>query len=564
MSKKGRAALTSFAGSIGIVGIAAILALSNGVQTYIDRVQQETLSSYPITIEANTVDMSSVIESFMKEEDDDKVYDSNKITAVNDITDNAAVKLTTSVITNNLVDFKKFIENNEEIKQYTNDIVYSYNINLMIYSYDKDRGVSKVNPNTLMADLTNLGATPESIGQYSMSSMTSSQNIFKELIGDKKLLDSQYNLIKGKMPEKYNEVILVVNKNGTIPLSTMYALDFENRVEMQEAFAKILKGEKVDMKDIEYSYDDILNKTFKLVLNSDLYKKENGIWINKTSDNEYMKDVITKKGTDVKIVGILKVKDDAIEAGSGFLGYTHELMTNVIENEKGSELIKEQLASKDVNVLTGMRFDGITTTYEGVLSKIGYADINNPSAINVYPNDFESKEKISEIINDYNDSKENKKDRIQYTDISQILISSVSSITDIVSYVLIAFVAISLVVSSIMIAVITYISVLERIKEIGILRAMGASKKDISHVFNAETLIEGFASGLLGIVITVLITIPANMVIENALNVANLAQLPVLAGIVLVIISIALTVIAGFVPAKIAAKKDPVDALRSE
>ena len=564
MSKKGRTILTSFAGSIGIIGIAAILALSNGVQAYIDRVQQETLSSYPITIEANTIDMSSVLDGLIKNENDDTQYPSDKITAVDDISNNTAVKLVSSVITNNLQDFKKFIEGNEEINQYVNDIVYSYNTNLMIYSYSDERGVSKVNPNTLMSDMTQLGSTPDSIGQYSMSSVNSSGNVFKELIGNEQLLNSQYNLVKGKMPNAYNEVVLVVNKNGTIPLSTMYALDFENRSEMQMAFAQILKGEKVEIENVEYDYDSIMNKTFKLVLNSDLYQKENNIWVDKTSDSDYMNSVVNNKGIDIKIVGILKVKDDAVEADSGFVGYNSELVKKVIEDVQASEIVKEQLNNPLLNVLTGEAFDGLTSTYESVLAKIGYADIENPSSIKIYPNSFESKEKINNIIEQYNDSRENDDDKIRYTDYSQILISSVSTITDIVSYVLIAFVAISLIVSSIMIAIITYISVLERIKEIGVLRAIGASKKDIMHVFNAETIIEGFFAGTLGVAIAALIIIPANTIIEKMLGVANLAQLPIAAAFVLIIISVVLTVIAGLIPAKMAAKKDPVVALRSE
>lgn len=546
MTKKGRTILTAFAGSIGIIGIAVILSLSNGVQEYIDRVQKETLSSYPLSIEANTIDLTSMIESFTAVED--TPCEENMICTTDNISNSPYLTMQSSVITNNLKNFKSHLEENEEIQNYVTDIQYTYNLDLQIYSRNSHDEIVKVNPNNENAN-TIMGM------QTASSSMLS--NAFKELIDSEELLSSQYEVLSGKMPEAYNELVLIVDEDNKIPLSIMYSLDIENREELSDIITKLSNGEEVDINTINYDYNDLINTTYKLILNTDFYQKENGIWINKYDIEELYNNAI-----ELKIVGVIKVREGAT-ATSGYLGYTHDLTEYVINEINTKEITKDQLADPETNILTGQKFDGFTSTYENNLKILGIADLDNPETINIYPKDFSSKENIEEIIKDYNDTAD-EQNQIKYTDMVGVLLSGITTIIDVISYILIAFVAISLVVSSIMIAIITYISVLERTKEIGILRAIGASKKDVTRVFNAETLIEGFISGIIGIAVTLLISIPVNIIVENLFGVPNIAKLPVAGAVILIIISVLLTVVAGLVPARMASKKDPVEALRSE
>ena len=359
------------------------------------------------------------------------------------------------------------------------------------------------------------------------------------------------------------------------------------------------QGKEVTFEETSYDTKDLIGLSFKLVLNTDYYKKNNGIWTNMSDDEKYMKKVI-KNAESIKIVGIIKPNEEAIVSNSnaGMIGYTRSLMEHLITKIKDTEIAKEQLNNKDINVFTNQKFsskkdfdmnsltkeqlmyiqklsekelaefmksytENMNSSYEENLVKLGIADLDDPYSISIYPKDFDSKEEITKIIDEYNLGKE-ETDKIQYTDIVGIMMKSVTNIVDIISKVLIAFVAISLVVSSIMISIITYISVIERTKEIGILRAIGASKKDISRVFNAETLIIGFFAGLFGIIITLILNIPINIIIKNIANVSNISQLPLNGGVILIIISIILTIIAGLIPSRMASKKDPVIALRTE
>ena len=308
-----------------------------------------------------------------------------------------------------------------------------------------------------------------------------------------------------------------------------------------------------------------MKKDYKLVLNSDYFKKENGVWVDKSNDLVYMNELV-KNGLDLKIVGIIKPKEGSNISVTNGIGYTTDLTEYVINKINESKIAKEQLNRKDINIFTNQKFKDFETL-DNNLYKIGIVDIEDPYIINIYPKDFESKDKIETIIKDYNDSKVKKgkeNDKIEYTDYVGLLMSSVTTIVNVIGYVLIAFVSISLIVSSIMIGIITYISVLERTKEIGILRAIGASKKDISRVFNAETFIVGLTSGCLGIIITCILNIFINIIIKNVTGVVVEAELPMIGGIVLVIISTLLTMIAGLIPSKLASKKDPVIALRTE
>jgi len=546
MTKKGRTILTAFAGSIGIIGIALILSLSNGVQEYIDRVQKETLSSYPLSIESDTIDFTSMMENITETKNED--CKKGSICTIDNISNSPYLTMESSLISNNLKDFKSYIENNEKIKEYTTDVQYTYDLNLQIYSKNSHNEIVKVNPNIENMN-TMMGM------QMASSSMLT--NVFKELINSKELLNSQYKVLEGHLPKKYNELVLIVDEDEKIPLSVMYSLDIENREKLSEIITKLSNDEEVDISTIHYNYKDLIGTKYKLIPNTSFYQKENNIWINK-----YDIKKLYNNGLELEVVGIIKVREGAT-ATSGYIGYTHELTEHVINEINDSKIAKEQIKNKKTNILTGTPFDGLTTTYENNLKLLGIADLSSPKTINIYPKDFNSKENIEDIIKDYN-SKVEEVNRIKYTDMIGLLLSGITTIIDVISYILIAFVAISLVVSSIMIAIITYISVLERTKEIGVLRAIGASKKDVTRVFNAETLIEGFVSGILGIVVTLLICIPVNIVVENLFGVPNLAKLPPAGAIILVIISILLTVVAGLIPSRMASKKDPVEALRSE
>ncbi len=552
MTKKGRTILTAFAGSIGIIGIALILSLSNGVQEYISKVEKETLSEYPITIQASSIDFESII-SKSKEAKKETTCDEGKICSKDDITNDFSLALSNATVSNNLEEFKKYLDDNGgNINKYTTDIQYGYNLDLQVYTNDGNYNL--------------VNSKEENNNSQMNSSFMPDNNVFQKLIDNKNLLNSQYDILAGRMPEKYNEVVFIADENNNIPESLLYDLGLKDKKELTEITKKISEGENVEIKSSNYSYDDILNLSYKLILNTYYYEKENGLWVNKNNDEDYMHNIIDN-GIDIKIVGVLKVNEEATTANSGIIGYTHELTEHVIKQINETDIAKEQLNNKNINVFTGEEFDNLSNSYEENLNILGIADLENPSTINIYPKDFESKEKIEDIINDYNEKKiDNNEENlaISYTDIVGTMMSSITTIINNITYILIGFVAVSLIVSSIMIAIITYISVLERTKEIGILRAIGASKKDISRVFNAETLIEGFISGVFGILITLLICIPINIITKDILEVSGIASLPVTGAIFLIILSVVLTVISGFIPAKLASKKDPVEALRSE
>ena len=557
LTKKGRTILTAFAGSIGIIGISLILSLSNGVQTYIDRVQEDTLTSYPITIERERVDLSNMM-NVMAEQSEKKEHDKDAIYSNNIMVDMIS-SVSSEIKTNNLVDFKEYItDNKKEFDKYVNDIKYAYNLDLQIYSKDTSKGVIKLNPSNIMG-MMGMGATgsPTTQGMYS-----SGMNVFTEITNNRELFDLQYDVLAGRMPEKYNEMIMIVDDNNEITDYALYALGLKDQTELAEMMATMQKGEQVERhKQEKYTYEDILDTEFKLVLNSDVFKKEGNIWVDKSYDMSYMKEVVDK-ALNIKIVGIMRPNTNSTIETAGLVGYTSELTEYVIENINKSTIAKEQKKNEKINVFTNHEF-GIGETLNNNLTKIGAVDLDNPSIINIYPSSFDAKDEIEILIDNYNEDKKDD-DKIEYTDYVGILMSSVTTIVDIISYVLIAFVSISLIVSSIMIGIITYISVLERTKEIGILRAIGASKKDIRRVFNAETFIIGFISGLLGVVITALLNIPINSIIENLTGIDVGVSLPLVAAIILVIISLVLTVISGLIPSNVAAKKDPVIALRTE
>ena len=615
MTKKGRTLLTAFAGSIGIIGIALILALSSGFQSYIKRVEEDTLSSYPISIEEEQVDYSSMMSAFMgqhvgdaAEKEDGKIYSNNIISEMLN-------SMMAQVQVNNLSDFKKFIEDkNNGFDELVSDIQYGYSTTLNIYKEDTADGIVQVNPSTVLVTI-GMGQIAGMSGSSMMggSMMGSSWDVWSELIGNQTLLESQYNVIAGRWPSAYNEIVLIVDENNEISDYALYALGLKDQNEVADTMTRLAKGEEVVSYKTEYTYEDILDLRYRLVVNTDFYSydEESGTYTDVRDDEDSYKAAIAD-GIQLQVVGILRPDPDAVTgAVSGSVGYTSALMEYVINQINDADIVKKQAADPETDVITGMPFtkDGeevementfdITTltpeqqaylaslsqeelealmasymqpttssaTYEDNMEAFGVADLEKPSSIMIYPVDFASKDAISDKISEYNDmvrAEGREEAVINYTDYIGLMMSSISTIINAISYVLIAFVAISLVVSSIMIGIITYISVLERTKEIGILRSIGASKHDISMVFNAETLIVGFVSGAMGIIVTMLLIIPINAIIKNLSGIANVAGLPWLAALILVLISMALTFIAGLIPAKMAAKKDPVVALRSE
>lgn len=568
MTKKTRTILTAFAGSIGIIGIALILSISNGIQNYIDRVQRDTLSSYPIQLQKESVDVSSMIENMMGNKDKNVDHDNDKIYSNNIMTD-MVNSMVAEVNSNNLKAFKSYLENHKsDVDGYISDIQYSYDVPLYIYSTDTSDGVTQLNPSSVMENMYGMSVS----GDGMMSAGMQNTSVWSRLFDNRQMLDEQYDLIAGSWADNYNEVMLVVDENNEIDDYTLYSLGFKDPAEVKKIFKNVMAGNLYETEETQYTYDEVLDKKFKLVLPTDLYRYNDtfGIWEDASHDDEYMTTVVNN-AEEVKIAGIIRKNPDAasVSVSSG-VAYTKDLMPYIIEKVKETQIVKQQLADPEKDVFTGMSFDNDKTsisTFENNKSILGIASEDNPSEIDIYAKDFDSKEKLQDFIKNYNDevtADGRDEDTISYTDYVGILMSSVSTIITAISSVLIAFVAISLVVSSIMIGIITYISVLERTKEIGVLRSIGASKKDVSRVFNAETLIEGFVSGAMGIIITLILCIPANAVIKNVTDISNVAQLPVAGAVILVIISMLLTTIAGLIPAKMAAKKDPVVALRTE
>ena len=560
MTKKARTILTAFAGSIGIIGIALILSLSHGMRSYIHRVEQDTLSGYPLTIQKTAVDYSSFLglgeEKKIEDKQPGRVYS-------NSMMSDMINKMLTSVTVNDLKSFMSYIESDESgIKDLTNDIQYSYDVDLNIYKADTSKGIFKVNPSTVFESLG-----MDQMTQGGSMSMMGSTDAWSEMIDNEELIKSQYDILEGRLPQEYNEVVLVVDKDDMISEYSLYALGLIDISQLQKVFAQMQMGnvpeENLNDEQVSFTYDELLNQTFKLVVNTDVYVKDGNGYKDMSSDEEFMKQLLAKS-VDIKVVGILKPNEDASNASiSTNVAYTNKLTQYLINAVNDSDIVKEQLANPTVDVFTGEPF--AENSYEANLTKLGVANLEDPASISIYPKDFKSKEKIVDIIDEYNAKlKAEGKEEIEYTDYVGLMMSSVSTIINAISYVLIAFVAISLVVSSIMIGIITYISVLERTKEIGILRSIGASKKDVSRVFNAETVIVGFVAGMIGIIITLILNVPINIIIKNITDISGMSKLPVSGGVVLVVISIILTFIAGLIPARVASKKDPVIALRTE
>ena len=666
-TKKGRTLLTAFAGSIGIIGIALILSLSNGVNTYIDNIQKDTMTSYPISIEAETIDISSIMSSGgpTPGKPSDVNHDLNAIYS-NGSGIEMASTMTSSFTKNNLTEFKKYLDNpDSEINQYVgeNGIIYSYDTKFGVYTKDSEGtfvntdGSTLTDKNSSSTTMTGISAM-SSMPISKISGFSSSSNNFKELLTGKDgasvsdAIKDSYDLLYGDWPTAYDEVILTLDQNNEISATTLYQLGILPSAEYKELMTKIENGEEIKLESKSWKYEDICNQEFYMIPDCDTYISNGNGTFTSIKDNVNEMEKLLDNAIKLKITGVVRPKEDAKNASiTSAIGYTKALTDYIIEYTDNSELVKAQKESSTINVLNGMEFspssddekiadakkyleglgvsdkanlfktmmysmqstsnvedEGISTSmqagtpdistmseeqlaamldeylkspdddtllkiydayistgsYDDNMTTFGVVSLDAPSSISIYTDSFENKEAISDCIEDYN-STANEEDQISYTDYIGILLSSITTIIDVISYVLIAFVAVSLIVSSIMIGIITFISVMERTKEIGILRAIGASKHNISQVFNAETFIIGLCSGLLGVGISTLLLIPINSIIHSVLNLDTInASLPLSSAIGLIILSMILTIIGGFVPAKKAAKKDPVTALRTE
>lgn len=728
MTKKGRTFLTAFAGSIGIIGIALILSLSNGINLYIEKVQEDTLSTYPISIQQSTVDMSSLMTSLIESREDKlEAHEEGRVYSNVMMYDLMDTMMSADVRENNLTSFIEYIESEESgMSEYASTIMYGYNVPLHIYSPDTVDGITQLNPSRMFEGMTGGSSSAKedsasASGMGSAGSLMSTSaglSIWQEMIDNEELMAEQYDVLAGHWPTSYDEVVLVVDQNNEVNDVFLYALGFKDNEELKEMMSAVMSGENFNAESDSWAFDEILDREFALVLPSECFRKRDDGTFEYMAENESFMKVKIEESLKLKIAGIVRPNPEAVAASlSGAIGYTSELTDYILEKTASADVVKAQLADETLDILTGLKFDDGTTeiptgaamapyireeiaamssadkaavyakkastmsdedaaaqamqqlasmpaemvtemvrtvmieqsgmeaaavegymasmteedlsatalsivtaqvkaayaaeietqlgtlstdelaaqldamletlpdetvaadfeeympawfsdsTYERNLSLLGYNDKTSPTSVNIYARTFEDKDRIAEIIAEYNrqctaDGRE--EDIINYTDYVALMMSSISTIINVISYVLIAFVSISLVVSSIMIGIITYISVLERTKEIGILRAIGASKRDISRVFNAETLLVGLTSGTIGIVVTLLLCIPANLIIKHLTDISNLARLPLAGGVALILISMTLTLIAGLIPAGFAAKKDPVEALRSE
>lgn len=567
MTKKGRTFMTAFAGSIGIIGIALILSVSNGVQNYIDKVEEDTLSSYPVVIQENAVDMTAMMTAMMGDSHEDGAHELDAVYS-NDIMVDMILAMSTKIQKNDLYSFKQYLESDEApLKGYVNDIKYSYNMDLNVYKSDVSAGPRRVNPSELLSNIFE-GMGMEGAG----ANMMMNYNVWSEMLGNQTLLEDQYDVIAGRWPQAYNELVLVVDDNNEISDYVLYSLglldDRELIALMQNAFMQ--QSQQTDtVEQTRFSFEDILKVTYKLILSADYYEKQEGVWMDRSDDPAYIAGLL-QDAVELKIVGVLRPTENAVATSiGGAIGYTKELTEFVVGETQKRQIVQEQLADMQHNVLTGEEFsmNNVVNTYDTVALKLGIVDLDHPSSVSIYPKSFDTKDSIVDVIEAYNNrvKADGEEDKVlNYTDMVGTLMSSVTTIVNVISYVLIAFVSISLVVSSIMIGIITYISVLERTKEIGILRSIGASKRDISRVFNAETLLVGLVAGAVGIGVTLLLLIPINLIIRHLSGISGLAALPPVGGLILVLISMFLTFIAGLIPSRFAARRNPVEALRSE
>lgn len=606
MTKKGRTLLTSFAGSIGIIGIGLIMSLSNGVQDYITRVENDTMADYPIELKDNTMNMSVMMSAMMDMQDETEAseMEDGKITTskmVESILDSIS-----SSKTNNLAEFKKYLESDQgdEFTSTAKAIEYSYGMDMTVFNSNSDYGLVRVSPNELIDKLgfSQMGQVQSAFGVSSPMN----QEIWTQMPDSQALREDNYQLIDGAWPKDESEILLAVDKNNEITDYALYSAGLLDQDELVKNYQNVLDGktDKIEVSETKnYTNEDFIGMELSVLPNSALYQKVNGLWIDQSDNEDFIKEALKKEAKSVKIVGIVKPAEKTVSSTAlGGILYDSSLRNWAADEADASEIVKEQKADPKINVFTGREFtngekfsmdqltpeqmmqmqsmpqeelpsyittynNNINATYDSNLSDLGVIDLNEPSSIKLYARSFDDKEKLGDLITEYNNvqNDEGKPENIiTYTDTVGVMLSGVQRVINLISYVLMGFVSVSLVVSSIMIGIITYISVLERIKEIGVLRALGASKRDIRRVFNAETFIIGLISGLLGIGITALLDIPISMIVQNLTGVAGIATLPVNGAVILVLINLALTMIAGLIPASMASRKNPVEALRTE
>ena len=605
MTKKGRTFLVSFAGSIGIIGIALILSLSSGFQTYINRTQEETLSKYPITIQQTYTDMSSVLEEFNKSDNAGAYPNDGKISQ-NDSLYKMIHTYSGAQVTNNLEKFKKELDKKEYNTQKITAVQYTYNMTFDTYVKRENGKYERVMSTVDWMDKT-MGGLQMSSSYISMYAgmMGSSGNAWSEALDNEGFIKSKYDVLAGEWMDfdgdpEVGEVMVVVDKYNRIPDYILPALGLADKNELLYDIANAIPGaageiyknmynvtevaeeDKFAVKYKDFTAADLVGREFSIVLPAAYYYKENAddatykyalYSDDVTVVSEQAVEQAVAAGKKVKVVGVIRQKENVSSGAlSSNIVYSNALTKTLLKKVGAESVVVDQKATPELNVLTGKTFDAETaekagTSFDSNMLKFGYADENKPSSIAIYASSFANKDYIESFIAGYNEKVEsegNTKDKISYTDYTGMMMSSITTIINAVSYVLIGFVSVSLIVSSIMIGIITYISVLERIKEIGVLRALGASKKDVARVFNAETLIIGLAAGLIGIAVTILLNIPVSAIICSLAGIKNVAVLPWQGGLILVAISMLLTFIAGLIPSRIASKKDPVVALRSE
>ena len=547
-TKLTRTILVAIAGSIGIIGIALILSMSNGFQTFIDTTEENALAEYPIEISESSTDMS-VLSTIVQRSMDAKTYDDGKIHVNNILSDSAKIIMESST-QNDLTSFKTYLESHKDINNYVLDIKYRYPSKFYIYTNELDE------LNTYNHKLT-----------YPLQGISFGN--WMELIDNNEHLEKKYEMVNGTWPKEANEIVVFLDANGQISDMVLYMLGLRDAAEI----AELMLGHDVEVEDRVYEYSDIFGIDLKYLVNSDYFyqTEESGEYYqlvkyntNVPKEMSIIHGIVDKTDRHLKIVGIAKPKDqNSMTSYLGGIGYTNKLNENIININNNAPATLKQLADPEKSIFSGNTLEEDGLTLEGMYKQLGYCDLDKPSSILIYPKSFDHKKKVIEYIDKYNAGVPEEQ-KIKYSDDVAVMISSVDNILNAVTYVLIAFVSVSLIVSSIMIGVITYISVLERTKEIGVLRSIGASKKDIRRVFNAETLIIGFASGIIGVAVSLLLLIPINLIIKHLTNIPNMGIMPWQGGIILVLISMGLTLIAGLIPSGFAAKRDPVVALRSE
>lgn len=594
LTKKARTILVSFAGSIGIIGIALVLAISSGFSTYVNQIQRDTLSSYPVQLTNSNYDMASLMQIFVNsnggstEHGDDKVYTKQELTDM-------LSKFNASSSSSDLASFKKYIENEgkEELEKYASAIQYVYGANINAYYNSSQNGLICANPTTVFSDIIaaypashpDIMTSPDKQLRYSLlnymfgsSSSYYKNEFWSEMLDNQELLQSQYELVGegSKWATEYNEIMIVIDENNEISDYTLYGLGLLNQEDLNTLLDNYINNEDPKPITTTFEYADLLNLEYKLILESDYFEYQNdGTYLDirtlKTTKpelyNEKIQNLYDTKGITIKVAGIIREKADASATTiDTCIAYNSSLTEYIVALNNQREIVQAQINNDTTNIITNQPFT-LESTKEKALSQLGYVDMTTPQGIYIYPKDFEAKNSISNFISNYNAkcvSVGEESKVVTYSDTIGTMMNSISTIISSITYILIAFVSVSLIVSSIMIGIITYISVIERTKEIGVLRSVGASKRDVKRVFTAESLIIGLTAGVLGIVITLILTIPINIIIQSLAGISGVAKLPALGAVILIAISMFLTFIAGLFPAKVASKKDPVIALRTE